>query len=61
MNTSPLWNAYPGLEKLKFLTSNNVEPIPVADPTSKSTNNPIPVSVVAPIPSLETPITGRFS
>ena len=56
-----IYKYYYFFKQVKFLTSNNVDPIPVADPTSKSTNKPIPVSVVAPIPSLETPITGRFS
>ena len=30
-------------------------------PTSMFRSNPVPVSVVAPRPTLETPVTGRFS
>ena len=39
------------------------KPIPVVDaaPISMSTNNPTPVSVVDPKPTLETPTTSRFS
>ena len=63
LNTSPIWNPYPGLEIPNDETSNNVEPIPVVElaPTSKVINKFDPVSVVLPIPLLETPITGRFS
>ena len=61
LNTSPLWNPYPGLENLNSVTSKYVEPIPVDPPTLRSISNPIPVSVVAPIPNLETPTTGKFS
>ena len=64
MITSPFWNEYPDLEIWNSVTSKWVDPIPtlVEDPpTLTSTNNPIPVSVVAPTPSLETPVTGRFS
>ena len=60
LNTSPLLKLYPGLENLTSLTSNKVDPIPVDPLTFKSTNNPLPVSVVAPIPILETPTTGRL-
>jgi hypothetical protein len=57
---SPLLKLYPGLENLTSVTSNKVDPIPVEPPTFKSNNNPVPVSVVAPIPNLETPTTGRL-
>ena len=45
------------------LTSNKVEPIPVVllPPTLIFKSNPIPVSVVVPKPTLETPTTGKFS
>ena len=48
----------PGFEK------DNVDPIPtlVLDaPTSTFNNRLEPVSVVAPIPNLDTPTTGKFS
>ena len=45
------------------VTPKCVDPIPVAStlPTFKLTDSPIPVSVVDPTLSLETPITERFS
>ena len=46
---------------MNSVTSKYVEPIPVDPPTLRSISNPIPVSVVAPIPNLETPTTGKFS
>ena len=47
------------LQILNLIISNNVEPIPtvVLDaPTLHSSNKLEPVSVVAPIPNLDTPI-----
>ena len=60
--TSPTLKPNPGLSILNEVTVNNVEPIPVVElaPTSTLTRSPLPVSVVAPIPSLETPTTSRF-
>ena len=49
---------------LNLFISNNVDPIPtdVLDaPTSTLSNKLDPVSVVAPIPNLDTPSTVRFS
>ena len=49
---------------MKFLTSKDVDPKPTvvfAAPTSIVNVAPLPVSVVDPIPLLETPIIGRFS
>ena len=62
LNTSPLLKPYPALEILKLETSQNVEysVSSVAD-TSKSSNNPTPVSVVFPNPILDTPTTSKFS
>ena len=63
INLSPYLNPYPVLGTLNSFTSNKVDPIPVVllPPTSIVNNNPIPVSVVAPTPNLEIPVTGRFS
>ena len=64
LNTSPNLKLYPLLFNLKLTTSYDVEPIPtevLAAPTSISTVTPVPVSVVEPIPLLETPTIGRFS
>ena len=60
--TSPTLKPNPGLSILNEVTVNNVEPIPVVElaPTSTLTRSPLPVSVVAPIPSLETPTTSRL-
>ena len=40
-----------------------VDPTPTVElaPTSILSNNPVPVSVVAPTPILETPVISRFS
>jgi len=48
---------------LNLETSKYVDPIPVVElaPTSTLSKRPIPVSVVAPIPNLDIPITSRFS
>ena len=54
----------PDLAILNLLISNKVEPMPtdVLDaPTSMLSNKLAPVSVVAPIPNLDTPSTGIFS
>ena len=64
MNTSPNLKLYPLLFNLKLTTSKDVDPIPtvvLAAPTTTSTVTPVPVSVVDPIPLLETPTIGRFS
>ena len=64
LNLSPILNEWPGLEILNLDISNVVEPIPtvVLDaPTSTSISKLVPVSVVAPTPNLDTPITGRLS
>ena len=64
MNLSPTLNECPSLAILKSLILNNVEPIPtevVAELTSTFNNKLEPVSVVAPMPNLETPMTGKFS
>ena len=61
--TSPFLNPKPGLAILNWETVNMVEPIPVVElaPTSTVTFRPWPVSVVAPIPNLETPTTSSAS
>ena len=63
LNTSPFLNPKPGLVISKDLTSKRVDPIPVVllPPTSMFRSNPVPVSVVAPTPTLDTPVTGKFS
>ena len=63
LNTSPFLNPKPGLVISKDLTSKRVDPIPVVllPPTSMFRSNPVPVSVVAPTPILDTPVTGKFS
>ena len=64
MNLSPTLNECPALAILNSLISNSVEPIPtdVLDaPTLMFSSKFSPVSVVAPIPNLDTPITGTFS
>ena len=40
--------------------SNKVDPIPVTGLTIAFTFRPVPVSVVGPIPSLDTPLTDRL-
>ena len=40
--------------------SNKVDPIPVTGLTIAFTFKPVPVSVVAPIPSRDTPLTDRL-
>ena len=57
-------NECPSLATLKSFILNSVEPIPtevVAELTSTFSSKLEPVSVVAPIPNLDTPITGKFS
>ena len=64
LNLSPTLKEWPGLVILNLFISNNVDPIPtdVLDaPTSTLSNKLEPVSVVAPIPNLDTPSTARFS
>ena len=65
LNTSPNLKLYPLLFNLKLTTSKDVDPIPtvvlVAPTSTTSTVTPVPVSVVDPIPLLETPTIGRFS
>ena len=62
---SPTLKAYPFLAILKESIKNRVEPIPTllvpAAPTVRLRSKFLPVSVVAPTPSLETPLTGIFS
>ena len=63
LNTSPTLKLYPVLSNSKFLIVNEVDPIPtvvVAAPTSNVRVTPVPVSVVDPIPLLETPVIGRL-
>ena len=63
LNTSPTLKLYPLFSNTKFVTVNRVEPIPtavLAAPTSIVIDAPLPVSVVLPIPLLETPVTGRL-
>ena len=60
LNTSPTLKLYPLFSKTKLDTVNKVEPIPtvvLAAPTSIVIKAPSPVSVVFPIPLLETPVT----
>ena len=64
VNLSPTLNECPGLAIENSDISKVVEPIPTvvfAAPTFKSSNKLEPVSVVAPIPSLDIPITGKLS
>ena len=60
---SPFLNPKPFLAILNDDTVNNVEPIPVVGfaLTSTVTFNPWPVSVVAPIPRRDIPVTSRDS
>ena len=63
LNTSPSWNWYPVFSNTKLDTVNNVDPIPTevfAALTPTVILAPVPVSVVDPIPLLETPVTGKF-
>ena len=54
---------YPFRLNSNSLTENKVDPIPVAPelPTSTVIRAPIPVSVVAPVPTLDTPTIGISS
>ena len=64
LNLSPILNEWPGLAIENSDISNVVEPIPTvvfAALTFTSTNKLEPVSVVAPIPCLDIPITGKLS
>ena len=64
LNTSPNLKSNPVLSRVKLLTVNKVEPIPTvvfAAPTSTVILAPVPVSVVDPIPLLDTPTTDKFS
>ena len=64
LNLSPTLNECPGLAIANSDISNVVEPIPtvvLAALTFTSTNKFEPVIVVAPIPCLEIPITGKLS
>ena len=61
LNLSPILNEWPGLAISNSDISNVVEPIPtvvLAAPTLRSKRRLDPVSVVAPTPNLDTPITG---
>jgi len=63
LNTSPTLKLYPLFSNTKLLTTNNVDPIPtdvLAAPIVTLTDAPVPVSVVAPIPLLDTPVIGRL-
>ena len=57
------WKPYPLFPIVKFLTPlvSDATPLVLIPPTLKVTDNPIPVWVVAPIPSLKRPLTGRSS
>ena len=64
LNLSPILNECPSLITLNDIAVDKVDPIPVTipdGPTSILTNCPTPVSVVAPTPNLEIPVTDRFS
>ena len=64
LNLSPILNEWPDLAILNLDISKVVEPIPTVvfdAPTSTSSNKLDPVSVVAPTPNLDTPITGKLS
>ena len=64
LNLSPTLNEWPGLAIANSDISNVVEPIPTvvfAALTFTSINKFEPVSVVAPIPCLDIPITGKLS
>ena len=64
LNLSPILNEWPDLAIENLEISKVVEPIPTvveAALTSTSTNKLEPVTVVGPIPRLETPITGILS
>ena len=64
LNLSPILNECPGLAIANSDISNVVEPIPTvvfAALTFTSTSKLDPVSVVAPTPCLDIPITGRLS
>ena len=63
LNTSPTKNECPLLATSKSETIQEVDPIPVAlsvGETATVINWPVPVSVVFPIPLLETPVISRF-
>ena len=63
LNTSPTLKLYPLPFSLKLVISYEVDPRPtlvLAAPTIRSKVTPVPVSVVDPIPLLETPVIGRF-
>ena len=63
LNTSPTLKLYPLFSNTKLVTVNKVEPIPtevLAAPTSIVISAPFPVSVVFPIPLLETPVTDKL-
>ena len=64
LNLSPTLNECPGLAIENSDISNEVERIPsvvIDAPTFTSIYKLEPVSVVAPIPCLEIPITGKLS
>ena len=64
LNLSPTLNEWPGLAIENSDISKVVDPIPTvvfAALTFTSTNKLEPVSVVAPIPCLDIPITGKLS
>ena len=64
MNLSPTLNECPALVTLNLLISNKVDPIPtevLAELTSTFSSKLEPVSVVAPTPNLDTPVTDKFS
>ena len=64
LNLSPILNECPDLATENLEISKVVEPIPTvveAALTSTSSNKLDPVSVVGPIPRLETPTTGILS
>ena len=63
LNTSPTLKLYPVLSNSKFLIINEVDPTPTvvaAAPTSNVKVTPVPVSVVDPIPLLETHVIGKL-
>jgi len=63
LNTSPFLNPNPFLVTLNDFTVWSVDPTPTVEaaPTSTDIFNPNPVSVVAPIPKRDTPITSKSS
>ena len=64
LNLSPTLNEWPSLAILNDFAVDNVVPIPTVNsdaPTSIVISWPEPVSVVAPTPNLEIPVTGKLS